>query len=381
MIEFLEEFFGSALVPGDPLEAEHGLVMLILLYGLLIYRGLHRRWIPFVVFSGILLSIFTPIHQIQLFWPVVTGLVVPPLLWQAAVNVSMTGPIRRGWGFVIWLSTLVVVVLTLRIIGSYPLPLDLLIGALTLSLVWYFRERLSERTYLSTLGLIALAVLLVEVDLSLQNLQPRLGSLLSGFFIGIVLGFIAIRLSRQRRIMQRAGFFFLGWAYVSYLVGLVLGTSAIASTLAASLVVTTYGFSAGLWNRESVIPQPGNSTAFIVMAAGVWLLLGWQAHTTVEALELLVIPIVVLIITLGILLTRRFAPLQMEDRWPRLVRKETGVILLLLGSLLFWPAEASLSMLELGISLLAGVLLIVLVRVTIRALVDTIGVSPRWPAD
>ncbi|MFV1859238.1 MAG: hypothetical protein ACC647_07795 [Anaerolineales bacterium] len=381
MIEFLEEFFGSALVPGDPLEAEHGLVMLLLLYGLLIYRGPHRRWIPFVVFSGILLSIFTPIHQIRPFWPVVTALVVPPLLWQAAVNVSMTGSIRRGWGFAIWLSTFVLVVLTLWIVGSYPLPLDILIGALTLSLVWYFRERLSERTYLSTLGLIALAVLLVEVDLSLQNLQPRLGSLFSGLFIGIVLGFIAIRLSRQARIMQYAGIFFLGWAYVSYLMGLLVGTSAIASTLAASLVVTTYGFSVGLWNRESVIPQPGNTTAFFLIATGVWLMLGWQAHTTVEAVELLVIPTVILVITLGILLTRRFAPVQVEGRWPRLVRKEVGVILLLLGTLLFWPAEASLSMLELGISLIAGVLLIVLVRVTIRALVDTIGVSPRWPAD
>ncbi len=110
-------------------------------------------------------------------------------------------------------------------------------------------------------------------------------------------------------------------------------------------------------------------------------MLGWQAHTTVEAVELLVIPTVILVITLGILLTRRFAPVQVEGRWPRLVRKEVGVILLLLGTLLFWPAEASLGMLELGISLFAGVLLIVLVRVTIRALVDTIGVTPKWPAD
>ena len=36
----------------------------------------------FVILGGILLSLVTPVHEINLFWPVITALVVPPFLWE-----------------------------------------------------------------------------------------------------------------------------------------------------------------------------------------------------------------------------------------------------------------------------------------------------------
>ena len=164
---------------GALLETEHGLVMLLLLFGLLTYRGSRlSKWVPVVIIGGISLSLFTPIHEMNLFWPVITGLVVPPFLWQGAVAVTKSGPLRRRWSLAVWTVTLILVTLSLRYFGGLPISNALLLGILAVTLVWYFREMNVERTYLSTVGLITLVILLVEIDLELQ-LASRLG--LPGF--------------------------------------------------------------------------------------------------------------------------------------------------------------------------------------------------------
>jgi len=383
MTEILRTIFGSTLTPTGLLETEHGLVMILLLYGLLTYRGTRlSRWAQAVVAAGILLSIFTPVHQIELFWPVLTGLVVPPLLWQAAVAVTKSGPLRRGWSLVIWGIMLLLVVISLRAFSSLPVSNALLLGVLTVTLVWYFRELKAERTYLSTIGQVALAVLLVEIDLEVISLQFWVGTLLSGAAVGLGIGFAGIALYRRLRLPKLKNWFFFGWAYVAYLTGLVLGTSAIAATLAAALVVAAYGFSIGLWLRGSDIPLPARTPLFFYLTAGVWILLGWQTHTRVDTGSLPGILAALVVITAGILVLRRFLPNSSEDQhWSGLLRQETGILLLLFGSILFWPRQALLSTISVEIALAAALLLIILLRELLKPLFEVVGIELSWPTN
>jgi hypothetical protein len=378
----MTEFFNMVFSSGTLLDTEHGLVMLLLLFGLLTYRGKRlSKWVPVAFIGGLLLSLFTPIHEINLFWPVIAGLVVPPFLWQAAVAVTKSGPIRRQWSLVVWIGTLALVTLSLRMFGGLPFSNALLLGILTVTLVWYFRELNVERSYLSTIGLITLVVLLEEVDLALVSLQLWLGTLASGTAIGIGLGFLGIYLYRKLKQFKWKNAFFFGWAYVSYLVGIVFGTSAIATTLAAALVVSTYGFSIGLWLSQKDIPVPSNTPFFFYLSAAVWLALGWQAHTVLDPTSLYGIFAALVVITLSVLIIRRVSPISSEDRGRRLIRKGTSAFLLLLGSVLFWPQQAFLSTISVEIALGAAVFLIILIRYSIKPIFDLLGVQLSWPVE
>jgi hypothetical protein len=371
---------------GQFLETEHGLVMVLLLFGLLTYRGPKLKgWVPIVLVSGILISIFTPAYEIDLFWPVITGLVVPPFLWQAAVAVTKSGPIRRQWSLLVWVITLLLVIFSLFQFGQLPLSTALLLGILSMTLVWYFRELNIERSYLSTVGLIALVVLLVEIDLVVLSINFWVGTLASGTAIGIGVGFLGIylyrRLRRLKREIEWKNAFFFGLAYFAYLAGIFFQTSAITTTLAAALVVSVFGYSTGLWYRQKDIPVPSNTPIFFYLAAGLWLALGWQAHVAIDPTSLMGILAALVVITLGILAAWKIAPLSSENRWSRLLRKEVGVLLLLLGSLLFWPQEAFLTTISVEIALVAGIFLIILLRVSIKPFFDLIGVQLSWPSN
>ncbi len=311
----------------------------------------------------------------------IAGLVVPPFLWQAAVAVTKSGPIRRQWSLVVWIGTLALVTLSLRMFGGLPFSNALLLGILTVTLVWYFRELNVERSYLSTIGLITLVVLLEEVDLALVSLQLWLGTLASGTAIGIGLGFFGIYLYRKLKQFKWKNAFFFGWAYISYLVGIVFGTSAIATTLAAALVVSTYGFSIGLWLRQQDIPVPSNTPFFFYLSAIVWLALGWQAHTVLDPTSVYGIFAALVVITLSVLIIRRVSPISTEDRGRRLIRKGTSAFLLLLGSVLFWPQQAFLSTISVEIALGAAVFLIILIRYSIKPIFDLLGVQLSWPVE
>lgn len=378
----MERIISIFQITGDPLETEHALVMLLLLYGLLTYGGNKRRWISAAtVFAGILLALVTPVHQIDLFWPVITGLVVPPLMWQAAVAVTKSGPLQRRWSSVVWGVAFLFVVLSLYLFSALPLSNALLLGMLTVTLVWYFRELNTERTYLSTLGLIALAVLLVEIDLAVISLQYWVGTLFSGVAIGLAVGFLGIYLYRKINQQKSRNAFFFGWAYVAYFAGLIIEVSAIATTLAAALIVATYGYSIGIWYRQKDIPVPANTPFFFYLFAGMWLALGWQAHTSMEAASLAGVPIVLGVITLAIFAIRRIAPISKENRWVRLFLKEIGVLLLLAGSLLLWPRGAYLTTLSVEIALVAAVLLVIILREIIKPIFDFIGIRLSWPTE
>lgn len=376
MIDIFNNIFSS----GTLLDTEHGLVMLLLLYGLLTYRDENiSRWVPPVILGGILLSLVTPIHELNLFWPVITGLVVPPFLWQSAVAVTKSGPIRRQWSLVIWTVTLVFVTISLWAFGDISISAAMLFGILAVTLVWYFREMEIERSYLSTIGLITLVVLIAEVDLALVSIQLWLGTLASGAAAGIAIGFLGMAIYRRLSIPRLRIFFFFFWAYIAYLSGLLLGTSAIATTLAAALVFSTYGFSIGLWVNRKDIPVPSRYPIFFYLFASVWLTLGWQAHTVFNPGNLIGILIAMAGITLAILIAWKVVPISTENRILRLVRKEIRVFLLLFGGAIFWPQEAFLTTASVEIAIGAAILLILLLRFSIQPVFDLIGVKLSWP--
>ncbi len=377
--DFLRSF---AQAPGSLLETEHGLVMLLLLYGLLTYRGKTlTRWVPAVIILGIALSLFTPVHEIPLFWPVITALIVPPFLWQGAVAITNSGRLRNRVSLLVWGSVMALVSFSLVQFSHLPLSNGLLFGVLVVTLVWYLRELDIDRSFLSTLGIVALVVLLAEVDLAVVSMRFWLSNLVSGLAVGIILGFLGITLYRKIKVQSWKQIFFFAWAYIAYLIGLGLGTSAIATTLAAGLVMATYGYSIGLWYSAKSIPVPADEPFFFYLASGLWVLLGWQAHTQVNPSNLGGIVGGLVVITLGIILVWRISPRSTENRWRSLLKKETRVLLLLFGGLLFWPREAFLSTVSVDISLAAAVGLILLLRYALRPIFDLAGIQLSWPSE
>jgi hypothetical protein len=381
MTAILNEFMSSLQVTDGLLETEHALVMLLLLFGLLIFkRKPLDKWVPAVVLSGIGLSLITPINSINFLWPVITAIIVPLLMWQAALAVAHSGPLRRSWSLLIWLFVLTGVSASLFFISGKPFAYALLIGILAVTLVWYFRELKVERSYLSTLGLISLAVLLLEIDVAVVSPRSWVGTLIAGIAFGLVVGFTGIYFFRRMKQPVWSGFFIV-LAYAAYGVGLIFGVSPITSTLAAALAVATYGYSTRLWPDRDSIPEPGNSTFFFALGSVVWLLLGWQAHTEPAIPGMGGILIAMLVITVGILVIRNQVPLSEENRWARLLRKEVRVLLLLVGASLYWPLETTLTAWNVEIALLSAALLLILLRETIKPVFDLFGVELNWPSE
>lgn len=373
--------FSGNFSSGTLLDTEHGLVMILLLYGLLTYSGKKlSRWVmPLVIISGIALSLLTPVHEIELFWPVITGLVVPPLLWRGAVAVTKSGPLRRNWSLVIWAAALTLVIVSLRFFGGLPFPSALLLGILAVTLVWYFRELNTERSYLSTVGFITLIVLLVEIELAIIDLSVWLGTLASGTAIGIGLGFFGVYLFRRIEKLRWKNAFFFVWGYLAYLIGLAFDTSPIATTLAAALVVSTYGFSIGLWVRTEDIPVSSDMPFFFYLSAIVWLTLGWQAHTVFNPGSMYGIIAALIVIAFSIFVVRKIVSVSTENRLLSLLRKEIGVFLLLFGAVLYWPQHAFLTAASVEIALVGAVIMILILRFSIKPFFDLIGVELSWP--
>lgn len=382
MVESLSNLAGILQTTnGGLLETEHALIMLLLLFGLLTFnqRPL-ASWVPLVILLGMGLSILTPVHPLELFWPWITGLVVPPLMWQAALAVTRSGPLRKGGSLAIWAAVLLGVAAGLALLNQTPVAYALLIGILAVTLVWYFRELKVERSYLSTIGLITLAVLLLEIDIALVSPRPWIGNLLSGIAFGIATGFAGIYLFRRLKPSTGAGFFIV-LSYAAYLIGLAVGVSAIAVTMAAALVVATYGYSTRIWATPADIPAPAKTTFFFLLASGVWILLGWQAHTEPVVADLAGILFAMLSITLGIFVVRRWVPLDASDGWRRLARKEVRVFLLLIGASLYWPQEATLTALNVEVALVSAILLMILLREAIKPIFDLLGIKLSWPSE
>ncbi|MBE9474186.1 MAG: hypothetical protein IMY85_04790, partial [Chloroflexi bacterium] len=180
---------------GSPLELEHALIMLLLLVGLLSIHGKYLRYVPWVIVGGVALSLFTPTHIIEPAWPILSALVLPPLLWQVALRLSTTRPAFSWRSLLAWLLTIILIGLALSLGGKVPVTYALFIGILATSLMWQLRERATGSSDLGAFGQLTLALLLVEVDVALHPLGPFLGSLFSGAALGLFLGFVGVRLA------------------------------------------------------------------------------------------------------------------------------------------------------------------------------------------
>jgi hypothetical protein len=381
MAEIFINLIGSLQEAGNLLETEHAIIMLLVLFGLLTFnqRPL-SRFVPVIILAGMALSVFTPVHTVELLWPVISALVVPPIIWGAALAVARSGPLRRGRSLLIWLLVMAGVAISLFYVSQKPLGYALLIGSLAVTLVWYLRELTVERSLLSTLGLIALAVLLLEIDVAVVSPRPWVGTLIAGVAFGLAVGFTGVTLYRRLSQPVWRGYFWV-LAYLAYLIGLLFGVSPIASTLAAALAVAAYGYSTRLWPSQADLPAPGQTTLFFILGSSVWLLLGWQAHIEVSTVDLSGIAVAMLVITLGILVIRNQVPLDGMNRWLRLLRKEVRVLLLLMGASFYWPKEAALTALNVEIALAAAVLLIFSMREAIKPIFELFGIKLSWPSD
>jgi NhaP-type Na+/H+ or K+/H+ antiporter len=370
---------------GSTLALDHGLVMLLLLVGLLSIRRQQRRYVPWVILLGVALSLFTPAHALEFTWPIVSALVLPPLLWQMAVQMAAAQPALDPRAWLAWLATGLLIGLALAIGGGVSLASAVLLGILATSLIWQIRERAAGSTDLGAFGQLTLALLLAEVDLSLHPVGPLLGGLFAGAALGLLLGYFGVRIAFHLPQGWARNWFCLGLSYVAYLLGALIGGSGVATAAMTGMMVAVYGYSTELWLTPADLPAPLNWPAMFALMAAVFLLLGWQAHAPLTIFDVAGIGLSIVATAIGILLGRRLLPAQ--ESWPdsssqaaalpALWRKERKVTLLLLGTLLLWPQQAILGPLALAVALVAALVTLAILRVMLYPVFDLLGIEIR----
>jgi hypothetical protein len=346
-------------VAGSALALEHALIMLLLLVGFLSIRGQQRRYVSWVVLAGIGLSLFTPIHTLEPAWPF--------MAW-------------RNW--LAWLPTVLLIALALNVGGRVPPASALLLGILAVSLMWQVRERATGSTDLGTFGLLTLALLLAEVDLTLHSLGSFLGTLFSGAGLGLLLGYSGVRIAFRLPDGEIRNLFCLGLAYLAYLAGVLIGTSGVVTAAMTGLMVAVYGYSAGLWPTTATLPAPLNRRGIFLLMAATWLLLGWEAHVPLIAAHITGIILGIVAAAVGILVGRRVAPVSggtAQSLPQALLRKKGKVLLLLSGAVLLWPQKVVLDPWPLALALLAALLALLILRLVLNPVFDLMGIELRLP--
>ena len=257
-----------------------------------------------------------------------------------------------------------------------------LLGILAASLMWQVRERAVGSTELGAFGQLVLAFLLVEVGVILHPLNLFLGSLFVGASLGLILGYVGVRLAFRLPVGDARNYFCLGLAYVAYLAGALIGGSAVVTAAVTALTVSVYGYNVGLWPTTLMLPAPLNRSGVFVVLTGIFLLLGWQAHVPLTGARVAGIGLGLVAAAMGIMLGRWLAPLPEEATLPlhqALLRKERKVALLLLGTLLLWPQEALLEPWPLALALLGALVAIFFLRIMLDPVYDLFEIERRPP--
>jgi hypothetical protein len=305
----------------------------------------------------------------------------------------------RNW--LAWFLTVLLIGLALGAGARIRPASALLLGILAASLVWQVRERATGSTELGAFGQLALALLLAEVDVALHPLGPFLGSLFAGAGLGVLLGYVGVRVACRLPEGDVRNYFCLGLAYVAYLVSALMGGSGVVTATMTGLMVAVYGYNVGLWPSMEMVPAPLNRLGVFALMAGAFLLLGWQAHVPLTTTRVLGIGLGLVAAAIGIVLGRRLAPVtetlahslpapsgldqgeaaQAQEgeagQLPSgaLFRKERKVFLLLLGTLLLWPQEAILEPWPLVVALLAALLVVLILRITLIPVLELLGIE------
>jgi hypothetical protein len=367
---------------GSTLALEHALIMVLLLVGLLSIRKEQRRYVPWVVLAGVALSLFTPVHALDFTWPIISILILPPLLWQMAVRMATARPALTWKAWLAWLVVALLIGLALGVAASVPPASALLLGILAASLTWQVRERAIGSTDLGSFGQLTLALLLAEVDVTLHPLGPFLGSLFVGAVLGLLLGYFGVQIAFRFPSTGARNLLCLGLAYLAYLVGALIGGSGVVAASMTGLMVAVYGYNVGLWPNTSTLPAPLNRTGVFALMAGAFLLLAWQAHVPLTVPRVGGIGLGLVAAALGVLVGRWLAPLPEEAALPvvqTLLRKERKIFLLLLGALLLWPPEVVLEPWPVMVALLAALVTILIMRTMLFPVFNLLGIEIQLP--
>ena len=368
----------SSLITGSSLDVEHALMLLLLLVGLLSIEGRQRRFVPWVILVGIVIALVTPIHTIEPAWPILTAILVPILMWHVSLRIAT---VRSMWSWKQGLSWLIIAMLlgaALSASGSQDIGSTILLSVVAASLVLQVQERPSDGIYLSAFGLLTVALLLAEVDLTLHSIGTWLGTLFSGVGFGLALGVIAVIVAKRFIPPKTRNWFFLIVAYVAYLLGVLLGISGIALTLMTGLVVAVYGLHTGMWPGEDSLPSPLNRIWTFWVLAGAWMLLGWQAHVPLSTTRVAGIGFSLVAVGIGVLTARWLAPPNQDETrspWKRLWLKERKVLLLVGGKLLLWSPDITLEPLIVAVALAGSIVVFGLLRFALYPFFQLIGVE------
>lgn len=370
---------------GNYVDLEHTLILMLILVGLLSHHGKHRRIVPWIIAGGVVLALFTPVQHIMLSWPLISALVLPPLLWQVSVRLAIARPVIRWQNVTAWLLTTLFIGISLILAADLPPTNAFFLSLLASSLIWQVHEQQTGGTDLGIFGPLTLALLLVEVDVLLHPLGSFLGSLFTGVGLGLLLGVVAAQVAVRIPIGKMRFFYYFALSYVSYLIGSFLGTSGIAMAISTGLILTTYSYSTGKWSAPDEIPFLLNSTWVFAFMSGSWLLMSWQAHVPVTQEQLIAAGVGVIAAALSILIRSiyQISTMNYSSRsfFNEFFRKERKVLLLILGALLVWPRQSVLDPLTLVTALIAAFVLILILRIALDPIFELMGVELRMPKE
>lgn len=376
---------GTALQTRQTIALEHALIMLLLLVGLLNVRAERQRLTVVVVVAGVLLALFTPVHNINLAWPTVSIVVLPPLLWQTATRLAMARTTLTPVTLGAWALIAAVVALALLVSSDLPAAGALLLGVLAASLAWRAREDVPGTTDLGVFGQLAIAFLLVEVAPAVESPRPFLGALLSGMGLGLVLGAVGLALAPRFPAGRTRNLFFLGWAYVAYVLGMPAGTSGVVTTGTTALIIAVFGTARGLWPTPEDLPAPLSRPVVFAAMSLVFLFLGWQAHVQITPADVRGTVLAVVGVLAAVAISRRWlmaaGALHLRP-WPAALAAAGWRTALLLGAtLLLWPLDAVVEPAPLALALLAALLGLALLRFAMTPLMDLYAHLGLLPED
>jgi hypothetical protein len=359
---------------------EHALLMVLLLSGLLGRPSEQHRWMPWAVLASIGLALFAPLYRIDIAWPLVAALVLPPLVWQLAARLATVHARPRHRELAAWVLTAGFVGCAMYAGGWMSFAGGLLLGIVTASQVWQARQDIAATSELGSFAPLALAIVLTEIDLTLFPLRPLLRSLIASGGLGLIFGYIAVRIALRFPAGAARRRTCLLLSYAAYLIGSILGASGVMLTLVTVLVMSSYGSYAGLWPTSTTLPIIPSYRGVFILLVGVLLMLGWQLHAPVTTERVLTSGLGLAAVGLGVAFSYWLASGTKADvhaSVPTFFQTGWQAALLLLGTLWLWPSEAVLAPGPLALALLAALIIVGLMRAIRRTVFDLMGIDSQ----
>ncbi len=316
------------------IEFEHTLFLILLLWGLKNARLPRPGLSLLAILVGIGFAFIPPSVKVDIPWVLVTGLVLPLLVWQ---NIRLLVRTRwLGWKpFVYWGFTAALFSVFLQYIGGYEWAGALLFGMITASLIWAASEPENAGSYMSLIGTLTLIFLLTEVDLAVISLSHYVGGIFSAAFIGIMLALLALWLLRRTPESYHP-LISIGHVYLAYWLSYLLEVSPIAATLIGtiSFVWLRRYTRLGLFKETRVAPL--NTWPGFGLVLLLFVFLGWQSHQPISSLIVLE-ALLGGALAIGIAWLGSRLKMPAFEKTPSLLVLGFRVMLLLFPALLIWP--------------------------------------------